>query len=721
MSSAERYAWLVVWCVLCSQPAHAQTPPTSTPVTQPSVDPVVLDDLSLVEILQVDERVTTATRSIPIDAELAPSILSVITREQIARYGYRTIPEALASVPGLFLVNDFTTYNLAIRGIHAGPDSWSRMVKFMIDSKPVQYMATGGALLGPEFVPITAVERIEIVRGPASALYGANAFLGVVNVITRKPERQGLNAVLVAEGALVRDNLGGGGGAYLRAQTRGRRPVWLTLALHAEQLDRSGLAVPTQSPNALDYAGQTSRGDLSTPASVLLRAGYDGGAIGDFEIESVLQRLHAHSAFNQVDVLQQRALISQVNSVTRLDHRLPLYDTWSWGPELRQQLQLHSWVGLALAQTLDDELYVTDRASVHRKRRQQWIEGGAELSYVVGPHSLLAGVEAQGLDDPGEVIFDQVESSDTRMARNVADPVSTHSVSAFAQAIAYPWQPLGLTASVRYDRGNIIGDAFTYRLSSVLQALDGLVLKAALGTSFVPPALSQLYAIPLTLPGGVVGNPELRNQQAQTAELSVQAQPVSALRVGVTGYRTQIQDRVENVPQGNFVVAANQESSLTLGLELEAAVDVDRFGLEANLSLQDTELEEPAVTGFRWDTVYGSDPTPPSFPRWLAQLRGHVAIPEVHLDAALSGLLVGERKATAENILIRGERYNLPAAFVLGLHVSTRGLELWGQRETRASLHVEDLLGTGYLGSGAMGVDLPAQGRSVYLRITQEL
>src|SRR5258706_4942846 len=56
----------------------------------------------------------------------------------------------------------------------------------MIDGQPMAFRADTTSLLGPEMIPIDLVERIEVLRGPASALYGANAFFGAVNVITRQ-------------------------------------------------------------------------------------------------------------------------------------------------------------------------------------------------------------------------------------------------------------------------------------------------------------------------------------------------------------------------------------------------------------------------------------------------------------------------------------------------------------------------------------------------------
>ena len=67
----------------------------------------------------------------------APAIISVITSLQIRQRGYRTVAEALESLPGIDILNDHLQYNAGIRGINSGMRAWSRIVKVMIDNQPV--------------------------------------------------------------------------------------------------------------------------------------------------------------------------------------------------------------------------------------------------------------------------------------------------------------------------------------------------------------------------------------------------------------------------------------------------------------------------------------------------------------------------------------------------------------------------------------------------------
>jgi outer membrane receptor for ferrienterochelin and colicins len=111
----------------------------------------------------------------------------VVTRDAITQWGYAKVAELLRHVVGLYVIDDHIIPNVSVRGVSGGLRSESGLIKVMIDGRPVAFRVTAGNWLGPELVPLSAVERVEIIRGPGSALYGADAFLGVINVVTRRP------------------------------------------------------------------------------------------------------------------------------------------------------------------------------------------------------------------------------------------------------------------------------------------------------------------------------------------------------------------------------------------------------------------------------------------------------------------------------------------------------------------------------------------------------
>ncbi|HYX37910.1 MAG TPA: TonB-dependent receptor plug domain-containing protein, partial [Oligoflexus sp.] len=152
------------------------------------------------------------------------------------------------------------------RGINGGLRAYSRIVKVMIDGQPVSFRADTTALLGPELIPIHAVDRIEIVRGPASALYGANAFLGVINVITRKGKAR--NRMFEAH-ANVGASKGDQGGGLELIGSSGSESWEGMVAASFQSYDRSGLELPASSPNAGNFADKTSSSDTSQPRSLI--------------------------------------------------------------------------------------------------------------------------------------------------------------------------------------------------------------------------------------------------------------------------------------------------------------------------------------------------------------------------------------------------------------------------------------------------------------------
>lgn len=142
-----------------------------------------LADLSLEQLLNVE--VVTASR-FPQKPSEAPSMVSVITAEDIRTYGYRTLADLLRSVRGLHVSNDRNYSYLNPRGF-SGADDYNSTVLLLLDGYRLNENVYGGAYIGTEFIlDVDLIERVEYMAGPGSAVYGSNAFYGVVNVISRR-------------------------------------------------------------------------------------------------------------------------------------------------------------------------------------------------------------------------------------------------------------------------------------------------------------------------------------------------------------------------------------------------------------------------------------------------------------------------------------------------------------------------------------------------------
>jgi outer membrane receptor protein involved in Fe transport len=291
--------------------------------------------------------------------------------------------------------------------------------------------------------------------------------------------------------------------------------------------------------------------------------------------------------------------------------------------------------------------------------------------------------------------------------------------------MTYPVKPLGLTASVRHDDNSQWGNALTYRAAGVLKVVEQLSLKAMLGTSFVPPAPSQLNAVPLVLDGGIEGNPALESQTARTYEVGLLGRPIDTLKLDVTAFSTDIYDRVENISVGRLQRAVNLTDSQSRGLELSGEWALSPLTFQADLSYQTTVLEDPEITNFRWELAYGDGAEggkrPPNFPELMSHQRVTLTLPKQHFEVSLVGQYVSSRKATVSNITLKGESYVLDPYFVLGMHARTLNVALLPGRVTEVSLNAQNLLNAKYEHAGTQGVDIPALGRSVFVRLKQEL
>ena len=164
-----------------------------------------LPDLSLEDLMKLDAgRVFGASERLQPALE-APASVSFITAEEIAQYGYRTLADILRGVRGMYVTDDRNYSLIGTRGFGV-PGDYNSRILLLVNGHKVNDTIFGQAEIGAEFGLDPAMfERVEIIRGPASSIYGDSAFFAVVNVITRT-------------GASL-----GGGSATLEAGTLGSR------------------------------------------------------------------------------------------------------------------------------------------------------------------------------------------------------------------------------------------------------------------------------------------------------------------------------------------------------------------------------------------------------------------------------------------------------------------------------------------------------------------
>jgi outer membrane receptor for ferrienterochelin and colicins len=190
-----------------------------------------LDSLDLESLFNL--KVTTASK-FPQRLSDAPGVLSVMSRDELRRFGGTTLREVLERVPGLAGTSAYFTDRslVAARGDQTKINGGH--ILYLINGRPTREVLEGGVVSDLlESFPVNALERIEIIKGPGSVLYGSNAFSAVVNLITRKEKSSGvtLNASGGKDGAAATSLNGSfnkGGMRLMAAGQFHQRPSWET-------------------------------------------------------------------------------------------------------------------------------------------------------------------------------------------------------------------------------------------------------------------------------------------------------------------------------------------------------------------------------------------------------------------------------------------------------------------------------------------------------------
>jgi iron complex outermembrane receptor protein len=684
-------------------------------------------ELSLDALFNID--ISVASKSLMKQSE-APSIVTVITRPMIDVLGARSVAEALRDVPGFYMIDDGVTSNIAVRGVNAGPNSWSRIIKVMVDGHPITDYSTGGTFLGPEVIPIEVVESIEVIRGAGSALYGANAFLGVINIVTKRPKAKGSFVEVGGEPGLVRSNPGGSGHLLGTVTVDDKSRSYLLVSARYEHFNRSGLQIPSgspvlQDPNQQSLVGASSQSDLTRPTSIFAKGVFDLKRLGTLATQYQVQRLDAMAEFSDLSILSHDNRIVRSNSIAGADYNLPL---------LHDALLVHGFGTYTVTQDLPDQTLDTgDPTYTYRRERyDRTYQVGTELSYHYKGHSALLGWDTMSTHDDGDTVYQVLRqipanapNGGNQILFSPGHALSISNTGVFAQVIVRPIKRVGVTAGMRYDWNDRFGNSFNPRLALVVEPMKSMYVKALYGTSFVPPTPTQLYAAPLRFDGGVLGNDELKNQKAETAELQVGYRLKEMLDTAVNGFYTVIDDRIEFEQVGNQMTAKNLTTSHSYGVELSSYLNRRPIFARVAVSYQHTTSDVPAPTPLWWNRLYS--PSGPGgdkslgFPSLMANATVGVTLPRYYFQGAVTARAASSRKATAANSYMAGKTYLLDSYYLVDMNVATLDLRLLGKRQTKFSVHVANILNRKYAEPGFLGADIPAGGIGAFFNITQEL
>ncbi len=485
------------------------------------------------------ETIVTATR-IPTPAERVPAAVTVLTRTDIEERGYQTLAEALRAVPGMRLVQQGGPGQPAsafLRGAN------SNLVLVLLDGVPVNDPSepNGAFNFGNDL--LFDIERIEVVRGPASSLYGSGAIGGVVNLVTRR----------AAPGRAVQGYGEVAGGT--------------------ERTLRGGLGVMGE-VGAVDYLfsanGLQTRGFDITPPRLAGDTGERDGLRAAAGTARVGVRLDAGTRVEAL--LRWRENDSDFDNVPRDDPNMEANDR-RWYGQLRGETALlgGAWTtGLRAAVTQDRRIY-TNRPDPQSAANTRDTYDGERLTLDWGNRLRLpsAGPLTESALAFGATFNeDRVESGfGTGAFRTLTD------ARAQSGAIHAGWQArllerLDLSFGLRHDEAEDF-DGFTSWRAGAVYALPELAsrLRVAAGTAFRAPTLYQRFGRSATFRG----NPDLKAEDSFGWEIGVDTDIAGFGRPDLATFSaTWFESRIDNLINfnRNFSSLENIQRAEIEGAEL---------------------------------------------------------------------------------------------------------------------------------------------------------
>lgn len=267
------------------------------------------DDLTALSIEELASIEVTSVSKRPEPELTAPAAVTVITQDDIRRSGATSIPEALRLVPGVEVARiDGSKWAIGVRGFGS---RLARSLLVLIDGRSVYNPLFAGTYWEVQDVLLEDVDRIEVIRGPGGTLWGANAFNGVINVITKSARE--------TQGALVT----AGGGTEERAFAAARYGGSVGERFHYRAYAKAGLrdgGVPRMSPG---YQDDWRMGQVGARADWQVRDADRLTLQGDLYAAQVGTRVDA-ATFDPPGsvVLMDRSPASGGNVLTRWEHRI---------------------------------------------------------------------------------------------------------------------------------------------------------------------------------------------------------------------------------------------------------------------------------------------------------------------------------------------------------------------------------------------------------------
>lgn len=553
-------AWtmLVLYCLtfLFVSMSHAESS-GSAEGGQPDLTTLTIEELMEIEV----ETVSGASRYEQPVSE-APASVSIVTADEIRKLGYRNLADILQSIPGFSVTNDRNYQYAGIRGFGLLGDYGSRMLLLIDGVRQNDPIYQSGFIGNEMVVDIDLIERVEIIRGPGHTLYGANAMMAVVNVVTKRG--RDLDGI----------ELSGEAGSF--DSYRGRVSYGSRISDTMEVL-ASGTIFNSRGQD-LFYpefvSPSTSFGwargcERENFGSALLKLAYRDLTMeaGYVKRDKVIPTAPWETLFNNpgtestdssmfVDLKYRHAFENGIDLMSRL----------SWNRYEYDGRYIYDWTEpgdpLLLIANID-------------KDRSSWLMGEIQVvKELLSRHRLIGGIEFR------DVLRMDQQNFDATM--NLDDRRSTWNVGFYLQDEYQVLDNLILNAGIRYDHFDTFGDTVNPRVAVIYSPFSRTTFKVLFGTAFRPPSGYELYYA-----DGYTQktNPDLREERSTNCELILEQNFDKRFRGTLSGYYSWVRNLITLAtdPVDDLLIFRNIGRAELRGVELELDKKWDN-GLNGRIS-----------------------------------------------------------------------------------------------------------------------------------------
>jgi iron complex outermembrane receptor protein len=559
----------------------------------------------------------------------APASVSIITAAEIRRYGYRTLGDILRSVRGLYITYDRNYAYVGVRGF-SRPTDYNSRVLITLDGHRTNENIYHMAMVGSEsFIDVDLIDRVEVIRGPSSSIYGTSAFFAVVNVITKRG----------------RDFKGGEVSAeYGSLNTRAARATYGTRSTSGAEFLVSARTYASDGQDRLYYpeydTPATNNGIAENLDSDRARNAFFKGSVGDFGLTAAMinrEKAVPTASYDSVFNNPNQATTDQQGFISLS------YDR-EFGAHSRLNLLL-SFDSYRYDGTYANAYVMPGGVLTRDYGYGNWLTTEAQFTTRIGDnHRLLVGLEYQGNRRQ-----DQASWEVDPYLLYFRDERNSNRWAVYAQDEWRLTSNTLLNLGARFDQYSEWGGASNPRAALIHKLGSRTVVKLMYGRAFRAPSPYELYYTP---------SPWLVPETIQTTELALEYSLRRDLRAIASLYHYEVHDLINQQPDYTYRNTGDARAAgLELGFEGRLA-----GRLEGRLSYSFQQVEDLS-TGDRLSNS----------PQHLAKLGAHYPFWQDRIIAGLELHYMSQRYTLAgaeTDSTVLGNFTLLTRGWVKGLELS---------------------------------------------------